>query len=375
MLALSLSSIVILTALAYHFTALSGTPGNVVGNSPAFQPSQSVTPLPPIIANGRFHEYPLPQTDSEVMPPTIDHEGRLWFGEMGKNALAVFDPRTQTFRQMTPPRGNYSIMGVQVAQDDTIWFAEQDANYIGHYIPGTGRFQIYPLPEIPQPASNNAGTSSMQASAPNELAFDTHGNLWFTEFNADALGWLDTHTGHMRHYPLPKSSVGLKLAPFGIAIDPEGMIWFTGANSNQFGRFDPLTGQFRFFSWQGSHEPFKEIASDASGTLWLTTFTSNLLLRFNPSSGAFVPYHAPSLHNQAAGDSGYGLAGLAVSPKGDVWITDPAENVIARLDIATQRFTYYSIPTQASLPLGIVLGANHTTLWFTEVNKIGLLEL
>ena len=73
------------------------------------------TPLPSITATGNFREYPLPQSDSGMMRPAIDHEGRIWFGEMNQNYLAVFDPRTQHFQQMVPPRGRGGIMGILVA--------------------------------------------------------------------------------------------------------------------------------------------------------------------------------------------------------------------------------------------------------------------
>src|SRR2546423_15566326 len=67
--------------------------------------SSQSSPMPGIVGTGTFREYPLPQTDSGMMRPAIDHEGRIWFGEMGHNYLAVFDPRTEVFRQMTPPHG------------------------------------------------------------------------------------------------------------------------------------------------------------------------------------------------------------------------------------------------------------------------------
>lgn len=328
--------------------------------------------FPFVISRGHFSEYPLPRQDSEVMPPAIDDEGRLWFGEMGQNALAVFDPRSRSFQQITPPHGHYSIMGVQIAADDTIWFAEQDANYIGHYFPKTRHFQLYPLPRVQQTTPNDTGQSLLLRSAPNELAFDRHGNLWFTEVNADSLGWLDTHSGRMRHYPLAKSHSVQKLAPYGLTLDPEGDIWFTEANSNQFGRFDPSTGQMRFFSWPGSQTPFKEIASDGQGRLYLTTFTSNLLLGFDPRTDTFTPFYAPSPSNRTG--SGYGLPDLAIASSGDVWVTDPAANALLRLDTVTHGFTAYPIPTPASLPLGIVMAANQA-LWFTEIQKIGMLQL
>src|SRR5205085_2148688 len=102
------------------------------GSNTSTAHNQAAT-TPAIMAIGNFHEYPLPQTNSGVMRPAIDHEGRLWFGEMGHNYLAVFDPRTQTFSQITPPHGRSGIMGVLVGPDDTIWFAEQYANYVAAY--------------------------------------------------------------------------------------------------------------------------------------------------------------------------------------------------------------------------------------------------
>src|SRR5579875_3800920 len=108
------------------------------------------------VAAGNFQEYALPQKNSGLMRPAVDHQGRIWFGEMGKNYLANFDPRTQTFQQMTPPHGLDGIMGVEVAADDTVWFAEQTANYIGHYFPTTRQFTVYPLPTLSIPDPSNA---------------------------------------------------------------------------------------------------------------------------------------------------------------------------------------------------------------------------
>ncbi len=207
-----------------------------------------LTPIPALAAVGTFREYPLPRPDSEVMRPAIDRQGRLWFGAMGQNALAVFDPRAGTFQYLTPPHGHHGIMGVQVAPDDTIWFAEQFANYLGHYFPETGRYQLYPLPRLTMPDPGHAGQLLSLPSAPNELALDAHGDVWFTEFNADRLGWLDPRTGHMRHYPLSAKMSMQTLYPYGVTLDPQGMVWFTESGTNQLGRLDPTTGALQLFA-------------------------------------------------------------------------------------------------------------------------------
>ncbi|MFL5626374.1 MAG: hypothetical protein ACJ788_12350 [Ktedonobacteraceae bacterium] len=329
------------------------------------------TPLAAITATGTFHEYPLPQANSGMMRPAIDAKGRIWFGEMGHNYLAVFDPRTNTFVQRTPPHGRNGIMGVQVAADDTIWFAEQYANYIGHYIPDTDQYQVYSLPTLKVPDPSDASKTLSLPSAPNDIALDSHGNVWFTELNADSLGKLDTRTGQIQQFPLAGQKSVQKLDPYGVTVDPQGMIWFTQSINDHVGRLDPSTGKIRFFAMPGPPHQFMEIASDTHGTIWITSFNGGLLTSLDPRTGTFTPYYAPATTGPEAG----AIYGLTISPSGEIWVTITAGNLLARLDVEGYRFIYYHIPTPASLPFGVVMGANHT-LWFTESgsNKIGMLQ-
>jgi streptogramin lyase len=348
----------------------------------SFAPTQATGPIDSPVASGQqtataseaatgvFREYALPQTSSGLMRPAVDHEGRVWFGEMGRNYLAVFDPRTGKFQQIVPPHGKFGIMGVEVAADDTIWYAEQYANYIGHYFPSTQRFQLYRLPHVVAPDPANPGKTQSLPAAPNDLVLDSHGDVWFTELNANAVGRLDPHAGAIKQFALATSSSTRALNPYGIAIDPHGRIWFTEAATSTIGWLDPATGKPHFFTFPGVAAGLMEIASDLHGTIWVTSFNSGLLLNLNPQTGAIRHYYAPS----PGGNAG-GLYGLTITPDGAIWVTLSALSIIARLDVAADRFFYYTIPTSASLPLGIASSPNHT-LWFTEAgsDKIGMLE-
>lgn len=323
------------------------------------------------VAIGSIQEYALPQTGSGAMRPAIDSKGRLWFGEMSHNFLAMFDPRTQTFTQITPPHGAYSVMGVVVAKDDTIWFAEQDANYIGHYIPTTKQFQTYSLSMVHTVDPGNAKKTLSLPSGPNDLAFDTRGNLWFTEMNADSLGMLNTHTGAVKQYPLSKTRSVQTLSPYGITVDAHGMVWFTESTTNHFGRLDPDTGSIKLFTIAGANVPLMEIASDSHGIIWATSFNANMLVRLDPKTGSFTTYAAPST-SQGSG----GLYGLLITSSGELWVTVPAENALARFDTAKQRFIYSTIPSASSFPFGLVMDTQHN-IWFTEAgsDKLGMLHV
>lgn len=307
------------------------------------------------------------------MRPVVDHQGQVWFGEMGRNALAVFNPRTQTFTQTTPPQGANGIMGIEVAADDTIWFAEQNANYIGHYIPTSGQFQTYTLPTITTPSASDPGKTLNLPSAPNDIAIDTHGNVWFTETNADSIGMLDPHTGQFKHYQILAKKTVQTADPYSITIDPQGIIWFSEMSANQLGRLDPATGQILFYPYTGPSDPLMELASDSHGTIWSTTFNDSTLMRFDPTTKTFTRYLAPgAVDSSRAMTSGmYGLT----TEDGAIWLTVSAANTIARFDTTTRRFTYYQVPTSGSLPLGVAISPDHS-VWFTETasNKLGVLK-
>jgi virginiamycin B lyase len=357
----------LLTACGDAYTIPSDT-GPIDNSNPQSQP---ITPAQ--AATGKFQEYALPQNNSGLMRPALDSQGHVWFGEMSRNYLGSFDPQSGKFWQETPPNGQSGIMGLIAAPDDTIWFAEQYANYIGHYFPQTGQYRIYQLPMVNQPDPANAQKTEILPSAPNDIALDKHGYLWFTELNANKIGSLNTIDGSIRQYPLPLTADKNThvLNPYGITVDPQGIIWFTEASTHELGRLDPLSGQVSYFTPPGVASPLMEVASDAQGQIWATTFTSGSLLHFDPISSSFTIYNAPSLDGNNAG----GLYGLAIAASGDVWVAITSESRLARFAVKGQSFFYYTIPTPGSLPIGVVEG-KHQEIWFTEsnTNKIGVLQ-
>lgn len=321
-------------------------------------------------ATGAFQEFALPQKQSGLMRPAIDAQGHVWFGEMSRNYLGAFDPQGQRFWQETPPNGQSGIMGIVVAPDDTIWFAEQYADYIGHFTPQSGQFHVYPLPTVTVPDPSHPGQTLSLPSAPNDIALDQRGTLWFTELNANAIGSLNTTTGAMRQYPLTSQKNAKTLNPYGITVDPQGTVWFSAASTNRLGRLDPASGHISYFTPPGLTSPLMELASDARGRIWATTFVAGLLLQFDPATSYFTTYSAPGA-NGASGS----LYGLLVASNGDVWVAVTAENILARLDVREQRFFSYTIPTPNSLPMGLVEDRKQS-IWFTEAgsDKIGMLQ-
>jgi virginiamycin B lyase len=325
---------------------------------------------PAIKTIGIFRAYALPQAQSGIMRPAIDHKGRIWFGEMGHNALAVFDPHTGLVQQIVPPHGADGVMGITVATDDSIWFAEQYANYIGHYFPDTHQFKIYMLPTITTTDPSDSHKILTLPLGPNDITLDRQGNVWFTETNADSLGMLNVQTGRFKHYPLTPHKSVQNLYPYGITVDPTGNIWFTESALSLIGRLDPHTGIIRTFTTSNAAALLMEVASDSHGNIWATSFSTGLLVKFAPSTDTFAYYYTPY-----TGSTPGGLYGLTITPQDEVWLTVTGENTIACLDPSADRFLYYAIPTPGSSPFGLVVDAHHT-VWFTAAgnDEIGMLQ-
>ncbi|GHO45531.1 hypothetical protein KSX_36940 [Ktedonospora formicarum] len=312
---------------------------------------------------GRFSEYVLPQSRSGLMRPAVDSQGRVWFSEMSRNYLSMFDPRSGAVQQMTPPGSAGGLMGVAVASDDTIWFAEESGNFIGHYNPQTRQFKNYSLPELTVPDPQNARKQLTLPLAPNELTFDAHGNLWFTELNADAVGLLNIKTGKIRQYPLASPPSVQKLNPYGLTLDRQGNIWVALSSSSQLVRLDPISGKIHRYPLPDQESYLMQVTTDRQGNIWASGFNKPLLLKFEPASERFTTYKVTSSANEGASGTIYDVVALA---NGDVWVTAPSENALARLDAKTRTFSFYRIPTAGAFPFGLTVTTDESLLWFTE---------
>lgn len=346
------------------------TQDNQAGSSNGTQDAPPLT----LFTSGRFREYTLPQAHSGLMRPAVDSQGRIWFSEMSRGYLAVLDPRTRALQQMTPPESAGGLMGVTVAPDDTIWFAEEYGNFIGHYDPRSGQFKNYHLPTLSIPDPQDAQKTLKLSSAPNEIVFDPHGNAWFTELNADSVGMLNTKTGKVQQYPLSAQPSVQKLNPYGLALDRQGMLWITLSSSAQLARLDPASGKVQLYPLPDPQLYLMQVTSDRQGTIWATGFNKLQLLKFEPASTRFTSYLVSSKKSQETGGTVYDVVALS---NGDIWMSVPSENALARLDAKSDTLTFTPLPTSGAYPLGLALSSDETQLWFTESasDKIGSYQL
>ena len=96
---------------------------------------------------------------------------------------------------------------------------------------------IYTTYDLPRPDA-----------APHDAAVDAQGTVWYSDFDSQFLGKLDTKTGKVVEYPVPLARVGpYAQGGLQIAFDREGRVYFGNMSQMQVIRFDPKTEKMETF--------------------------------------------------------------------------------------------------------------------------------
>src|SRR6185295_10119984 len=71
--------------------------------------------------------------------------------------------------------------------------------------------------------------------AVSDITAGPDGNMWFTEFQGNRIGWITT-SGVITEF---NTCVNEATAPFGITLGADGNLWFTESNVDRIGRITP----------------------------------------------------------------------------------------------------------------------------------------
>lgn len=342
-LAMSFISVVTLLAIASALNAPSVT-GPGASSAPSVTGGQSHG-HGVVAANERV--YHLPGANPELMNPAIDPQGRVWFGEMGRNKLAMLDPKTGKVSEWTPPDGQYNIMTEVVDKHGFIWFTEEAANYLGRFDPASQTFRTYPLNTV-------HGTSA----GPEALTIDAQGNFWFTEVTASALGRLDPTTGKLTIYPLPASTTGSPAYPYALITARDGRVWYGDLTGGSVGWLDPATGKVTQYATPNPKAEVYTMAVGPSGAIWYTTLQTNTIGRIDPATGTITRVAVPATAGAPA------TLYSVMTQNNSLWLTSTGANALVRYTPSTGTFTFYTLKQPQSVPFGLAI-APDGTLWFT----------
>jgi virginiamycin B lyase len=360
-------SIVVVSVLVIVLIATSGI---------LYSSFRSPTPKPNSTTIEKASDLPAPSVSSQyvkeyVLPNglpnsiAVDSSGNVWTVLQNSSSLSVFYPVNGTVREFRIPgldkKAPLTSWGIAIDNSrGIIWLAEEISNAIWAFNVHDQSFSEYP---IKTPVSN-----------PYQVALDSYGNAWFTEFSGNKIGEVTTN-GSMNEFPIPIASSN----PTGIAVDPRtNRIWFnlldTSGPSDEFYVGSYYNGSFTFNDITSLVDTPVGIAVDSSGNLWLTQHGASLVSEFNPVTHYF---RTISTSIPPPGAS-YPYFVYVDNSTGKIWFNEHYGNTISVFDPQSNTLIEYEIPSK-NPDDGNISGALTMTLssdgtpWFTELytGKIG----
>lgn len=161
-----------------------------------------------------------------------DHQGRIWFSDIGNNAVGWLDPKSgKSGVYKIPPvpgrAGGEQVYGLAMSPDHThVWYCQLGIGSFGSFNTETLKFETHV--EFKSPTVG-----------PRRMSMSDDGVLYLALYGAGQLAAYDTKAGRMVGiYDLPDRAS----APYATTWDPiRKVVWISTSNADAIYRFDPRT--------------------------------------------------------------------------------------------------------------------------------------
>lgn len=200
-----------------------------------------------------------------------------------------------------------------------------------------------------------AYVNKQQLHAPYAIAVGPAGDIWFSEYQNNALGRFTT-AGNVARFQLGGDGF-----PERLTTGPDGNIWFTDPAGNRIGRLKPADGSVDYFPVTTAKAGPVGITGGPDGAVWFTEHAVGQIGRIG-MDGKIIEYTVPA---------GGGPSEIVAGRGHDLWFVEDYGNNVGRITVLGV-VTEFPIPTPQSRPGGLAI-ADDGTPWFTELaaNKVG----
>ena len=245
-----------------------------------------------------------------------------------------------------------------------IWFTDYDHNAIYKLDPTTNNYTVYSMP-----------------TGINPFILDYAGNntFWFTDTNSSTYSGYrniceyNVLNGNLTCYPIPTKNGN----PFDLIVH-NTTVWFTEWQGKKIGRLDlgphPTLTEYNASCANSDFCGPLGINIDAQGNVWYVDTYDAAFVKFNPNTGQ---QQRISLPNQFSAP-----VVIRFDSNGTMWTGEHAGSNIVHYDPITHNFTMFAVPTPSTYTVSFA-GLNDIALdaqgnvWFSEhfINRYGFLKI
>jgi streptogramin lyase len=166
------------------------------------------------------------------------------------------------------------------------------------------------------------------------------------------------------------------LLPASITVGADGNLWFTEFNNNAIGRITPagVITEFSLAGLQANSDPFDIVSDPTNNLLYFTERSTGRIGRINPLAGSDAAIVASEIESAVVpSGSGAFLSGITLGSDGNLWFTEAFANRVANISPDLTTINEFSSGITAGATPGDIVSGADGALWFTEVgnNAIG----
>jgi len=180
-------------------------------------------------------------------------DGGLWFTSHIANLIGRLDLETKNILEFSVPTQGAHPSGMISGSDGALWFCELTGQKIARVDPVTEAITEFIPPD--------SGVHPRRLVAAGSA-------IYFTDSGGGRLG---RFTPADKKFKMWDSPSGKDSAPDGIATDSTGKIWYleSAASANKLVRFNPTVEVFTTYPMPSANSSALNIARDARGRLWM----------------------------------------------------------------------------------------------------------
>ena len=233
----------------------------------------------------------------------------------------------------------------------------------------------YPLKTLPRPKAKATRVIVTEydlprkVAQPHDVAVDSTGTVWYSDFADELVGKLDPKTGQATEYPIPLLKQGFPKGSLELQFDKEENPWLAMMYQGGIAKFDRKTEKVQVFplpkEFQKDHTQesmVMPVYSHVDGKVWTNNQDDHSILRLDPKTGTYENLGTFAIPGANRNINAYGIP---ANHENDLYLLDFAADNIGRINAKTKEFKVYPTPTRDSRPRRGIVDAQDR-LWFAE---------